>query len=69
MKRMSGFEYYLRTGLHCTNPDILETKFNPWHDPQDGRFTFAGQGRRSGDGTSRSQDGHRERSVSSNTRS
>jgi len=22
----------------------IEVKFNPWHDPRDGRFTFAGQG-------------------------
>jgi hypothetical protein len=44
----SAFDYYLRTGRRialeapcCT----LETKFNPWHDPENGRFTFAGQGR------------------------
>ena len=69
MNRMSAFEYYLRTGRRLADPDPVETKFNPWHDPEDGRFTFAGQGRRSGDGTSRSQDGSRERRASSNTRS
>ena len=29
-------------------PDGLELKFNPWHDPADGRFTFAGAGRHDG---------------------
>lgn len=33
-------------------PDGIELKFNPWHDPQDGRFTFAGQGRHYGAGGS-----------------
>ena len=28
--------------------DRIEVKFNPWHDPEDGRFTEAGQGSRSG---------------------
>lgn len=69
MNRMSAFEYYLRTGRRGAKPDLLETKFNPWHDPDDGRFTFAGQGRRSGSGISRSQDGSIGRSGSSNTRS
>jgi hypothetical protein len=42
----SAFEIYLRTGRRVS-PEAasLETKFNPWHDPEDGRFTFAGQGR------------------------
>ena len=26
-------------------PPPVEMKFNPWHDEEDGRFTFAGQGR------------------------
>jgi hypothetical protein len=38
----SAFEYYLRTGRR---PIEIQTKFNPWHDPDDGRFTFANQGR------------------------
>ncbi|HMS21605.1 DNA/RNA non-specific endonuclease [uncultured Sphingorhabdus sp.] len=29
---------------------ILELKFNPWHDTEDGKFTFAGQGRNFGKG-------------------
>ena len=42
----SAFEFYLRTGRRMAAPaSDLETKFNPWHDPDDGRFTFAGQGR------------------------
>lgn len=42
----SAFEIYLRTGRRVGGEVIpVETKFNPWHDPEDGRFTFAGQGR------------------------
>ncbi|MCB2014486.1 MAG: hypothetical protein R3E11_07155 [Sphingobium sp.] len=42
------FSYYLRTGFIA--PEVkaepadqaaLETKFNPYHDPENGRFTFA----------------------------
>jgi hypothetical protein len=44
------FGKYLRTGL-CLNLDDagdgVELKFNPWHDPATGRFTFKG----GGDGT------------------
>ena len=43
---MSPFEYYLRTGRRVNpEPAAIEAKFNPWHDPDDGRFTFANQGR------------------------
>lgn len=43
----TAFNLYLRTGRR---PDLpppvqVEVKFNPWHDEEDGRFTFAGQGR------------------------
>lgn len=41
----SAFDFYLRTGRSLPHATKLETKFNPWHDPEDGRFTFAGQGR------------------------
>jgi hypothetical protein len=42
----SAFEIYLRTGRRITDDAAaLETKFNPWHDPDNGRFAFAGQGR------------------------
>lgn len=39
----SAFEIYLRTG--CRLPAGVEVKFNPWHDPENGRFTFASSGR------------------------
>ena len=48
MGRRSAFENYLRTGRQA---DRLETKFNPWHDPENGRFTFAGQGTNVGGGS------------------
>jgi hypothetical protein len=53
MKRMSmhAFEIYVRTGqLIADDPEQPEVKFNPWHDPNDGQFTFAGQGRYFGSG-------------------
>jgi hypothetical protein len=41
-----AFQIYLRTGkiLPVGRRGELQVKFNPWHDPEDGRFTFAGQG-------------------------
>ncbi|MDB5737905.1 MAG: hypothetical protein JWO65_1573 [Sphingomonas bacterium] len=39
----AGFGRYLRTGVvegPNASEDGLEVKFNPWHDPQTGRFTF-----------------------------
>lgn len=44
----SRFELYLRTGRTISRPAAqaaVEVKFNPWHDPENGRFTFAGMGR------------------------
>lgn len=48
----SAFSWWLRTGTlpPVRSPDGLELKFNPWHDPADGRFTFAGSGHRYGAG-------------------
>lgn len=45
-ERKSGFSHWLRTGRLPTavSPEGVELKFNPWHDPEDGRFTFAGAG-------------------------
>lgn len=43
----SAFSIYLRTGKR-TSPSPVEFKFNPYHDPQDGRFTFAPGGGTSG---------------------
>ncbi len=50
--QQSGFALWMRTG-RWPDPDAdaaIERKFNPWHDPEDGRFTFAGQGRHYGSG-------------------
>ncbi len=46
----NAFSRWLRTGKVplALGPDGLELKFNSWHDPADGRFTFAGAGRREG---------------------
>lgn len=43
----TAFNLYLRTGRRpaLAPPVQVEVKFNPWHDEEDGRFTFAGQGR------------------------
>lgn len=51
-KQSSTFSWWLRTGKlsPAPDPDGLELKFNPWHDPADGRFTFAGAGHRYGAG-------------------
>jgi hypothetical protein len=46
-RKSSAFSWWLRTGRlrPAVSPDGIELKFNPWHDPADGRFTFAGAGR------------------------
>jgi hypothetical protein len=41
-----AFEHYLRTGQRI-EPNAVERKFNPYHDPRNGRFTFAPGGPRS----------------------
>lgn len=46
-----AFELYLRTGRWVRSgaaPHPFERKFNPYHDPENGQFTFAPGGRRSG---------------------
>lgn len=43
--RPSAFACWLRTGSWPV--DAIERKFNPYHDPRDGRFTFAPGGPRS----------------------
>ncbi len=48
--RRSAFDLYLRTGrrlVHETLEVSLERKFNPYHDPRNGQFTFAPGGPRS----------------------
>ncbi|QQV77135.1 hypothetical protein H5J25_17655 [Sphingomonas aliaeris] len=49
-ERRQGFSTWLRTGRlpSVRNADGHELKFNPWHDTEDGRFTFVGSGRRYG---------------------
>jgi hypothetical protein len=42
-KAESAFAIYLRTGYRAASG--IEHKFNPWHDVENGRFTFVGQGR------------------------
>jgi hypothetical protein len=51
-KRQSAFSRWIRTGrLPAVEAfDRVELKFNPWHDPADGRFTFAGSGHYRGAG-------------------
>ncbi len=46
-ERRYAFSIWLRTGRlpRVSVVDGVELKFNPWHDPTDGRFTFAGSGR------------------------
>ncbi len=53
--RRRAFTAWLRTGTlpAVRGPDGIELKFNPWHDPEDGRFTFAGTGRYYGKGADR----------------
>ncbi len=40
---VTAFSIWLRTGRRV-EPAPIEVKFNPWHDQEDGRFTFVGQG-------------------------
>ena len=46
-QRRRGFNAWLRTGRWSPSgaTGAREVKFNPWHDPDDGRFTFANTGR------------------------
>lgn len=42
-----AFEFYLRTGRRLIGAAPTERKFNPYHDPRNGQFTFAPGGPRS----------------------
>lgn len=55
-KQQSAFSRWLRTGRlpSAQASDRVELKFNPWHDREDGRFTFSGAGRYFGEGGARS---------------
>lgn len=47
----------LRTGRpRLLDSRELEVKFNPWHDPKDGRFTFSGAGLYYGPGAAKRVD-------------
>lgn len=52
--RRRAFSLWLRTGRlpSWARPRSAELKYNPWHDPDDGRFTHAGTGRYFGRGSS-----------------
>lgn len=52
--RLRAFSFWLRTGRlpRWARDAVPERKYNPWHDPDDGRFTLAGTGRYFGRGTS-----------------
>src|SRR5436305_366039 len=45
-ERRRAFVVWMRTGRWpvARGADGREVKFNPWHDPRTGRFTFAGTG-------------------------
>lgn len=49
-ERRRAFTFWLRTGRlpNLQDTDGVEVKFNPWHDPDNGRFTFVGGGRNFG---------------------
>ena len=50
-QRRHDFSVWIRTGrLPRRSNATFELKFNPWHDPADGRFTFAGSGSNYGGG-------------------
>lgn len=60
-----AFSYRLRTGRQLTKAGAapLELKFNPYHDPRNGQFTFAPGGPRSLDRVIVSRRGERARSA------
>jgi hypothetical protein len=59
--RRTAFSIWLRTGRwpRAEAARTVEVKFNPWHDPTDGRFTFAGSGRNYSGGHTISGSGSR----------
>lgn len=46
-----SFEVYLRTGRRAIQPDNIQYKFNPYHDPKNGQFTFAPGGKLTDEGS------------------
>lgn len=51
--RRRAFSLWLRTGRlpRLARGAAPERKYNPWHDPEDGRFTFEGRGKYFGQGS------------------
>ena len=72
-ERRRAFSVWLRTGRWptVTTADDVEVRSNPWHDPADGRFTFAGSRRAYGwsDGNGASSSGRSGSGGSPRTRS
>lgn len=58
-QRRQDFSAWLRTGRWPRRDGSrgLELKFNPWHDTDNGRFTFVGAGRYFGPGSAKSPTG------------
>lgn len=57
LNQRRAFSLWLRTGRRPgVGDDGTELKFNPWHDPEDGKFTHAGAGRYFGPGSGKSTD-------------
>lgn len=48
----TDFAFWMRTGLRRQSLPAaeVEAKFNPWHDPQNGQFTYRQSGRYFGGG-------------------
>jgi LysM repeat protein len=45
VRRVSPFEVFLRTGRRVIGHGAIEHKFNPYHDPTNGQFTFSPGGK------------------------
>lgn len=64
-----AFAIWLRTGRWPRPTQAeLETKYNHWHDPDDGRFTFSGRGAHDGHGRGGNTGGARASRGSNPTR-
>ena len=57
LRQRREFAYWLRTGRLGNGDTSPEFKFNPWHDPADGRFTWANSGRFYGQGSATGPEG------------
>ncbi len=65
---VTAFSVWLRTGRWEAHPSI-EVKYNPWHDAEDGRFTFVGRGRYFPGGSRYANDENQSRREDSNAMS